>query len=57
MFSKLIFFICLTFFLYGCGGGDTSTNTQATTCAGDVNETYLRITLPLVTQSDLEAAQ
>jgi hypothetical protein len=56
MTKKLCIFIIGILFLYGCGSGENSSIIQKT-CAGDVNETYLRITHQLVTQSDLEAAQ
>ncbi len=57
MVTKLLLFGIFTLFLYGCGDGSSSTHTQESSCAGDINKTYLRITHPLVTQSDLEAAQ
>ena len=39
--------------MQGCNSEDQSTSS----CAGDVDETYIRMTHPLVTQSDLEAVQ
>lgn len=55
MLAKSLTLIVFILFLQGCGSDDKTENRLS--CAKDMNETYLRISHPLVTQSDLEAVQ
>ncbi len=55
MLLKSLTLIVFILLLQGCGSDDKTQNRLS--CAKDMNETYLRIVHPQVTQSDLEAVQ
>lgn len=55
MLLKSLTLIAFILLLQGCGSDDKTENRLS--CAKDMNDTYLRITHPLVTQNDLEAMQ